>query len=1269
MKESRKNKKQNIGIFKRQFLSALLALVLFISIVPYENLCPAFWVEAVEGQTVLTDMLVPLVERNLGSAARYSELTNDIISETFKAQNTNKAKWSTMNLYDFMTALGDKIKDEITYTVKEGEEEKEVTENVNPWLTASSKSSGSPYKDHSQDFFGNAMNTGYTLGAYVLDYCRNNMPESVLLSDDAIINVYDQLAGLPSEGESDPFVETSKIKDKINGEANSASIGSSANQDAQGYIDTDKYIKYVDYVSALANNGQTIPAGTLFVGTWLMDAQTVNDTFYHMALNSMSEANQQIMYYKSELAGNRWKDIYGANSLESILPISENVQDTELMNYYVSVVVGSDGIPKSAKTGEAVDIFSLSDPYQMESIPELRALKMQFDSKVVSPSDQGSKRYIYERLDRFFKSDDNFTRNENMQRDCDYVLDVASRSGIAFYASDPRYFLARFEESGRGFLENQETVAEIFNTKVNYVWQTSWPLGLIRGSISWTNEKAWEREVRAMGGTSNGLDELNNRFYNFQQVWRHFSCVRDEVTDDYDTKLKGMGDIYKQMCSTGDASDKELADKALAIQEKLDSGRRARVYYNLTENEKHNYIVGPTLPLLYQWVAYGNSSVGRDYQVLYKTTEDFSAVSSISEAVESALTECGNTYIKYNSNTLTEGNTVASKLEYDLSNAVINKANQGPAAVRNELTNLVDLENVNNSVIAHKTRELGLINNVLDICDTKYIQYVHMSAGETYLKAKSDPETTQSTLDEILMDQEADVLAVGTELQRYIKARAIRLNTEAAIEFVEGRLDWAENQRTGVSPDEFGHYAEEALNNHIKWLQALLASIKQGGDIKDEEEELEEKKAELENLMKDANDNGETEKAEEYQKQINEISKQIEEVQKRKQQEAGAQGASGSQIAGASTGNSPAANAKEIIDQILEHIEEGEYDEVDAKLDALEVFNPPGIKDVVDSLELHGAPVALINKAKAILANVGTGEFSEFFPVTGDGDGNGEGETGGNSGNVGGGGDGGGTGTGTGTDGEGGDGNGSGDDENPNGGGSGGSEDGDGNHKKPYDGDGSGLDRSDFEDIIDEMYGDDPADRSETEQASIVASLMMFADINKDETAYEYGLSLLNELLDKNCPFIYRQYLQDQSVEYVSLAAIDKCRRWTRFRLVDKEEDEEKSENRKATMQQFVQGTASYVFELDDLNVTKNDEKTDKMDIAPVSQEDASIRGDKYAKYPYIAEKYSGKYLFCTCVYVPETEWAILITPQMDKRVGKLLDAFDIEANKTDEAQ
>ncbi len=1265
MKDIFKIGKKNMGIFKRQFFSAMLAFVLIFSALPYENLFKEFHVYAVEGQTVLTDMLVPLVQRNLESAARYSEITQDVIAATFKEKNPNNLNWSKVNLYDFMTALGDKIKDHITHTVIEEGEEKEVSEDINPWLAASSLSKGSPYKDHSQDFFGNAMNTGYTLGDYLIDYCRNNMTEAALLTDAAIIEIYDQLAGLPSQGESNPFVETSEIQGKIRGAANSAGIGSAANQDTQGYINTDNYITYQRYILDLANRGEKIPAGTLFIGTWIMDAQTINDTFYRMAVDSMSEANQQVMYYKSELSGNRWKDIYGATGLEYILPISENVEDTELLNLYVSVVVGADGIPKSAKTNQEIDIFKISDPYQMESIPELRALKMQFDSKVVSVTDQGSKRYIYDRLNKFFNSDEDFTRNGDMQRDCDYILNVASRSGIAFYAADPVFFLSRFEESGRGYLENIESTAELYNMRINYQFATSWPFGLVRGAVCWTNEVAWQNEVNAMGGIS----KYNDRVYNFQQVWRHFSCVQDEITHEYDEKLTGMGNIYKQMRSTGNPDDKELADRALLIQEKLDSGRRARVYYNLTENETHNYIIGPTLPLLYQWVAYGNSSIGRDYQVLYKTTEDFSAVSSISEAVESALTECGNTYIKYNSNTITEGNTVASKLEYDLTQAVITKAKQGPGAVRKELTDLVDLDNINSNVIAHKTRELNLLNDILNIADAKYTQYVHMSAGETYLKAKSDPETTQSTLDEILMDQEADVLAVGVEVQRYIKARAIRLKTEDAIKFVEGRLDWSETLREGLSPDEFGRYAEEALNNHIKWLQALLASIRQGGDIKDEEEELEEKKAELENLMKDAYDNDDLEKAEQYKSEIAEIAAKIEEIQKQKNETAGGQGATGSQIANAGLGNSPSAKASELIDKILEEAANKEFDTIDAQLDGVEVLDSPRIQEVVDALELHGAPEALINKAKKILDNLGNGEFSDFYPSNDD-NGNGEGENGGDSGDAGGGGDGdgGGTGGGNGQDGEGGGDDGSGSGGDGSGGGTGG-DDGSGNQNKPNYGDGTGLKDSDFKAIIDSLFGGEFADLSEPEKGAAVAALMVFAENNKDMNAYDYGLSLLKGLLDKNCPFIYRQYMADDSEEYVSLAAVDKCRRWTRFRLVDKEEDQELDENRKATMQQFVQGTASYVFELDNLYVTKNDESTDKMEKVPVSQEDSSIRGDAYAKYPYITEKYCYKYMYCTCVYVPKTEWAILITPQMDKRVGRLLDAFDLQADKLEEAQ
>ena len=70
------------------------------------------------------------------------------------------------------------------------------------------------------------------------------------------------------------------------------------------------------------------------------------------------------------------------------------------------------------------------------------------------------------------------------------------------------------------------------------------------------------------------------------------------------------------------------------------------------------------------------------------------------------------------------------------------------------------------------------------------------------------------------------------------------------------------------------------------------------------------------------------------------------------------------------------------------------------------------------------------------------------------------------------------------------------------------------------------------------------------------------------------------------------------------------------------------------------------------------------MDKATVSQEDSTIRKNvKQRKYPYISETSAGKYLYCTCAYIPGTEWAVLITPSTDKKIAQLLDKLDIRAD------
>ncbi|MBR1860912.1 MAG: hypothetical protein IJ796_03495 [Lachnospiraceae bacterium] len=1260
--------KEKLNSFRkaaRQIFVMLLALVITINVIP--PLSGKLTLKT-QAATVYGSVLERILITNLGNAAKYSELTEEDIQSTFKYQLTEGATWSSINIPNFLREVGELIKDG----------------DVNPWLEATPDSENSPYSP-GKDFNGNTMNTGYTMGQLMVDYIRANLTEAALLTDAQIVEIYDQLAGTGDEG--DPFIDEDTFKESVSGAASSAGIGFSGGNNALPYIDTSDYVTYGEYIRS---RNTPIPGGTLFIGTWIIDAQTINDTFYRMANESMAVANQQIKLYKSELAGNRWKDISGAEGLEYILPLAENVEEATLVNYYVSVVVGADGIPRSAKTGQEIDIFNLINPYELEQLPEFKALRMQIESGAgLHPADNSSHAYIMQRVSAFFRYDQPFERNDRMKSDAEYIFDVSRRTGIAFYASDPyTWGGTRYEESGRGFLESMENWAEYSYDKygvisnINYTlegnswwswfwygYDTDWQERLIRGSVSWTNEIAWLREVQNFGG----YGELRRRIWNFQNLWVHFSCVRDDVTDMYDRQLQGMGNIYSQLRAGGNTEDRELADMALLIQERLDAGRRAEVYYNLVENENHNYVIGPPLLLLYEQIAYGETSVGRNFNVLSRGGT-FAAVDGITETVENAIMDCDASYIDYSSLAISEGTTIASKTQYDLENYIIDHAGEGVGAVRQSLRELVDLQNINNNVIAHKTRELNFLTNLLATADVKFQQYVHESAGDTYRAAAADPDTSKETLEEILNDQKAEVSGVAGELQRFIIARAMRLPTEDAIELVHNRLNWAEAQRPGVAADNFGPYAEEVLDEHIKWLKALLSTIKEGGDIVDEGQALANRKAELENALKTALDDDDLALADQLRGEIKDIQEQIDDLNASNNAVLAMDGASAADIAEAEPVGTPQAVANSIVDSALSAIAENNYDGIGDVIGALEALGSPRISEVIEALELHGAPVSIINDAKLAEANIGDSEFSGDYPGGGNGSG------GGTTGPAGGDGDGAdhGDGDGTGTDYTGDDSGGGRDDIGGGGDGSGGNNsgggagdgdiDGDNDNGEgkirpaPDYGDGTGLTDDDFDNAIEDALGDDFDNLSDFDKAAVVAALTDFADARDDAGAYDYALDLLADLLASGNPFVYRQYLPDQSKEYVSLAAVDNCRRYTRFRLVDKEAQNDGT-GEKATMQQFVQGSASYVFEVGSTVVYKNNNETDMMDTAAVSQEDESIRHSKTAKYPYITEDYSGKYLYCTCVYLPGTEWAVLITPQIDKRIAQLLDAFDLEAD------
>ncbi len=129
-----------------------------------------------------------------------------------------------------------------------------------------------------------------------------------------------------------------------------------------------------------------IEDSTLIIGTHLIYIHSLNDEIYNIALDSASDSGQEKMYYKSELAGGLWFDITDATSLKDISTSGVIAENSEIAELDMTHHTRSDGITYDLRTNQPVCIFDIYDVYDLENMPELEALKMQYDTMKESGS-------------------------------------------------------------------------------------------------------------------------------------------------------------------------------------------------------------------------------------------------------------------------------------------------------------------------------------------------------------------------------------------------------------------------------------------------------------------------------------------------------------------------------------------------------------------------------------------------------------------------------------------------------------------------------------------------------------------------------------------------------------------------------------------------------------------------------------------------------------------------------------------------------------------
>ncbi len=1347
-------RKLNIG---KRFISVLLALSVAIAILapaPEQVLADEAWEadQTTTMQTILVNLMRDNLEKALnGNPAEGGEdaqepdddintnsITDPEIILTFQNAKLANQSWDTVNLHDVAVTLIKKLKVNLDGSEAQAADEKVTLDN-----------------SRIVDYTGNTMRLDYDYGALGVDWAVTNVTYTAVIGEEKARELFVRCI---EDAGSNPWITLYSYGTLVKTEAENYASSNNDGSHKDSVLKKYTYPTYQQYIM----KGNKIPEGTLFIGTWLIDAQSINGPIYNKAVRSMAEEDQQIMYYKSELAGGRWRNIASASSLNAILPGGDEVDESELQGYYVSVVVGQDGIPKDAKTGQYVDIFTISNPYDLEYLPELRGIKLQLDNGNLKPKSKGgsgSGAYTYDRIWMFFHNILGYDRNDTtkaviewwknpiLQRQYeawDYNSDAKMKSegagwrrslwGYKWWSDDNDYMIPKNKYSGTyPVIDMLQTEAEyghevtyyfyirrndynywksknVFNDYYQWTWPWTritkylYPTNWKNGGYVWSGlnsidlvlwggrvenlrdsnriqlmGRAYQMDVlyNFLGGNDAMEADFRNKVAIFKQFWLGSSSIQDDQTDKYDVQLKALENLYLPLKQAG--YDEE-ADRAMKLQEQIDSARRARAMYNLVLNEEHNYGFGAPLNNLFSQVAYGMSQIGRSYSVMAQDYGDddgttFNPDSTMVDVVGDAVVQATSAYNNYNDLSLQNGDTVAQQFEYDTSMQIINNASQGATAMIPRLQSLQDLDNILAGTVEHKDRELGVLTTLQTAADARIMEESHETANSDYIKAKNDPDSSEEELRKILQNQKAGLSATFGEAQQFIRGRVIRNEREAALDYIDQRINWADALKPGVSSDDYGSYETEAIDAHIEWLKNLKKAVDRGLGTPDDDPNKRKEDLNLERL--DLLDEDDLDGVDALDKEISDTDQDIDD--KRNKNLAVLEG----------TGDAATkADAEEDLDDIEgakrdigkdinKKIEGDDWENIYPDLDAAGDLGL-NMDDILNKLKNAGAPASIYNYAADNAERAKSSPFYDELDIDdgdgdegddnggngpNDGDGSGTGGNGGpgsgdGSGNTGGGGTGGNTGPGgpgDGSDGGSGDNGDSTDGGGTGSGGAGGSGGGAGTGGSGL-GDGggsgrSGLDGNDLNGAIEDVFGDPFDSLSDYDKASATAGLSKFAENRDDDELRKRVKDLLNQLLAEGNGFIYRQYLADQDKKYVSLAAVDKCRPLTRARCV--------TIGDKATMSQIAGGSASYVFTIGATTVEKNNGKTSDMDTPTVTQSDPSIHGNRKAQYPYITEESSSLYLQDTCEYIPDTEWAILIAPSMSKKVIELLEVLD----------
>ena len=571
---------------------------------------------------------------------------------------------------------------------------------------------------------------------------------------------------------------------------------------ARAMFDPDQAINYATFSSRV-----NVEQSVLFIGTYIIHKDALNDQLYEKAQRSAAESGQDAIYYRSELADGQWFDVGDIdNGVKGISTEGIPVSIDTINPLYVTYYVGSDGIMKDAKTMASVNPFDVPDPYDLSKLPELEPIWMQY---TMSTDGQDI-------------SQEQFLENKNSKNN------GSVRSGVYYYQILSTFFSLDLRDSETNRLDEQ--LARLNN---NYISLKS---------------QGKDEEAELVFSLMEKVDATRR------------AIVFQRLSENEENLLNTLYTLSSGSYYTPYGNFKDSSSEA-NVSEQED------YVVELEDSVKHDFNNDTTDPFVLSWftrLGIQGSVNGwwkaiQDDQTERKNRRDeanednddfvadaseeefpFDVDEGVLDAIGTSMGNCSDSYSTYISKGLVDSEDILGHAIYDYSTQVIDQTTD--SGVGGPVTYLKHATNIRDDVVSDQAGELAMIkDSFITLASNRYSIDAKAGVKAEYHSLQNEP-AKKSFLD----DQKASLESDRSMLQFLIEGIRKRDSAANALAFVNERIKWTESLITMIPSDPFGPSATSSVEAHLAWLHEEAQKIIDSDEsLKSDLDKLKDKKEAL----------------------------------------------------------------------------------------------------------------------------------------------------------------------------------------------------------------------------------------------------------------------------------------------------------------------------------------------------------------------------------------------------------------------------------------